>query len=275
MNGAGMIVGIDIGGTTTKIVGLGVDKEKICATVKASDPIASAAGAIGKFLSIAGKKMGDIGRLAVTGVGSTFITDEVLGIRARHVEEFQAVGLGGLELAGAKRALVVSVGTGTAIVHAEGRGARHVGGSGVGGGTILGLGKALAGTTDFEALSLAASRGDARGVDLTIGDIASAAVGSLPRDATASNFGRLADRPSVEDFAAGIVNMVFQTVGMLSFFAARAEGDETIVVVGNTMRIPAAKEVLDRLYPIYGVRFIVPELAQYATALGAALYIAE
>jgi len=104
-------------------------------------------------------------------------------------------------------------------------------------------------------------------------DISSRAVGTLPQNATASNFGKMSDRPSVEDFAAGIVNMVFQTVGMLAIFAARAENDSTIVVVGNTMQIPMAREVLDALYPIYGVHFIVPELAQYATALGAALYL--
>ena len=268
-----MIVGIDIGGTTTKIVSTDENEQVFYTTVKASDPVASAAGAIGKYLTVAGKKMSDITRLAVTGVGSTFIKDEVLGIKAEHVEEFQAIGLGGLHLAKTTRALVVSVGTGTAIVHAEGREARHLGGSGVGGGTILGLGKALAGITDFDSLSQAASQGKVENVDLMVQDISSRAVGTLPQNATASNFGKMSDRPSVEDFAAGIVNMVFQTVGMLAIFAARAENDSTIVVVGNTMQIPMAREVLDALYPIYGVRFIVPELAQYATALGAALYL--
>lgn len=266
-----MRVGIDIGGTTTKIVGVEDGEMVAWTSVRASDPVASAAGAIGKFLSVSGKTMRDLDRLAVTGVGSTFIEDCILGLEVTHVEEFKAIGLGGLKLAGVDKALVVSVGTGTAIVHAEGSDARHVGGSGVGGGTILGLGKALAGITDFESLSLAASEGDVKAVDLTIGDIASIAVGTLPLDATASNFGRLADRLRPEDYAAGIVNMVFQTVGMLSIFAARATNDATIVVVGNTMQIPMAKHVLDTLYPLYGVTFTVPELAQYATALGAAL----
>lgn len=270
-----MTVGIDIGGTTTKIVGIMPSGDIAYTTVKASDPVASAAGAIGKFLSVAGKKMGDIRRLAVTGVGSSFIEGDILGITAEHVEEFMAIGLGGLHLSGASRALVVSVGTGTAIVHAEGRKARHVGGSGVGGGTILGLGKALAGITDFDSLAQAASLGHVETVDLTIGDIASSAVGNLPRHATASNFGKMADRPGVEDCSAGIVNMVFQTVGMLAIFAARAESDPAIVIVGNTMQIPMARQVLDELYPLYGVKFIVPELAQYATAIGAALFITE
>lgn len=270
-----MIVGIDIGGTTTKIVGLDGDKNRICATVRASDPVTSAAGAIGKFLSVADKKIADIQRLAVTGVGSAFLADEILGIPLTRVGEFSAVGMGGLELSGASRAIVVSVGTGTAIVLAEGRTARHLGGSGIGGGTILGLGKALASITDFDTLASAASRGNVTAVDLTIGDISPQSVGALPRDATASNFGKMADRPSPEDCAAGIVNMVFQTVGMLALFASRAENVHTIVVVGNTMQVPAARDVLDSLYPIYGVRYAIPEHAQYATALGAALHLMD
>ncbi|MCX8012831.1 MAG: pantothenate kinase [Rectinema sp.] len=266
-----MIIGIDIGGTTTKIVGIEHGEMAAYCSVKASDPVASAAGAIGKFLSISGKSMRDINSLAMTGVGATFIEGSVLGIDATYVEEFKAIGFGGLHLARVDQALVVSVGTGTALVHAHDREARHIGGSGVGGGTILGLGKALAGITDFESLSRAASEGDVKAVDLTIGDIASKAVGNLPIDATASNFGRMADRPRPEDYAAGIVNMVFQTVGMLAILAARSTGDANIVIVGNTMQIPMAGKVLECLYPLYGVRFIVPELAQYATALGAAL----
>lgn len=268
-----MTVGIDIGGTTTKIVGLGDSGDFVTATVKASDPVASAAGAIGKFLSVSGKRIRDIGRLAVTGVGSSFLGDDILGIDIVRVDEFHAIGLGGLRLSGASRALVVSVGTGTALVHAMGSEARHVGGSGIGGGTILGLGKALAGITDFDSLAEVAGRGRVEHVDLTISDIAANAVGTLPSNATASNFGRMADRPSTEDMAAGIVNLVFQTVGVLAMLAARAESDETIVVIGNTMRIPMARTVLDSLYPIYGVRFQVPDQAEYATALGAALYL--
>lgn len=270
-----MTVGIDIGGTTTKIVGLSSTGEFVKTTVKASDPVASAAGAIGKFLQVAGKRIGDIRRLAVTGVGSSFLDADILGIEAVRVDEFHAIGLGGLRLSGADRALVVSVGTGTALVHAAGREARHVGGSGIGGGTVLGLGKALAGITDFDTLAEVAGRGLIENVDLTIGDISARAVGNLPSNATASNFGKMADRPSAEDMAAGIVNLVFQTVGVLAMLAARAEGDSSIVVVGNTMRIPMARTVLDSLYPVYGVRFLVPEHAEHATALGAALFLMD
>ncbi|MCK5699848.1 MAG: hypothetical protein KAI29_01785, partial [Cyclobacteriaceae bacterium] len=47
-----MIIGIDIGGTTTDIVGLKDGKILSPVSVKADDPITSAAGALGKFVEI-------------------------------------------------------------------------------------------------------------------------------------------------------------------------------------------------------------------------------
>jgi type II pantothenate kinase len=266
-----MTVGLDIGGSTTKIVGVDDGAAPVCVTVRASDPITSAAGAVGKFLSIAGKRMADIDRLAVTGVGATFIGGDVLGIEVVSIDEFRAIGLGGLRLSGEKKALVVSVGTGTAFVRADGRDIRHVGGSAVGGGTILGLCSRLAGISDFDAIVEAAAGGKLENVDLALGDISRAAVGNLPADATASNFGKVSERASSEDLAAGVLNMVFQTVGMIAVMAARAEDCSCAVMVGRSTRMPLAKTVFDMLSKLYELRFVVPELAEYATAIGAAL----
>jgi type II pantothenate kinase len=265
-----MIVGIDIGGSTTKIVGVEGSFVPLCVTVRASDPVASAAGAVGKFLATAGRRISDIERLAVTGVGASFLGPDVLGIEAHAVDEFKAIGLGGLRLSGLSRALVVSVGTGTAFVHAEGKDVRHVGGSGVGGGTLLGLGSRLAGVSDFAGLVEASREGRLEMVDLTIGDISATTIGSLPASATASNFGKILDGAERADIAAGVVNLVFQTVGMIAIMAARAERCDDIVMVGKSMQLPMAKQVLTGLSELYGARFSIPELADYGPAIGAA-----
>ena len=47
----GIIVGIDIGGSTTKIVGLNNGKLFSPLLVKATDPLSSVYGALGKFLN--------------------------------------------------------------------------------------------------------------------------------------------------------------------------------------------------------------------------------
>ena len=46
-----MIIGIDIGGTTTDIVGFKNRKIIDIFTVTASDPVTSASGALGKFIT--------------------------------------------------------------------------------------------------------------------------------------------------------------------------------------------------------------------------------
>ena len=63
---------------------------------------------------------------------------DIYGIPTEQVEEFTAVGVGGLALSGVEKAVVVSMGTGTAFVWAQRGGeVRHLCGSGVGGGTLL------------------------------------------------------------------------------------------------------------------------------------------
>ena len=74
------IIGIDIGGSTTKIVGLR-DGVIVGATmVRASDPVTSAYGAFGRFLEEAGLKLQEIDRVMCTGVGSSFLKDNIYGI---------------------------------------------------------------------------------------------------------------------------------------------------------------------------------------------------
>ena len=135
----GYIVGIDIGGSTTKIVGLRGGAVISPISVKAGDPITSAYGAFGRFLSENGLDIADIGRVMATGVGSSFIKEGLFGIPTERVDEFMAIGRGGCHLAGVDRAIIVSMGTGTALVAVDGEKCVHLGGSGVGGGSLLGL----------------------------------------------------------------------------------------------------------------------------------------
>ena len=55
----------------------------------------------------------------------------------------------------------------------------------------------------------------------------------MPSKVTAANFGKVTDFSTKEDIAAGLVHMVFQTVGMMSVFAAQTVGLKDIVLIGN------------------------------------------
>ena len=135
-----MIVGIDIGGTTTKIVGFRDGLPVDFLTVTASDPLTSASGGLGRFLTANRLPIAAVERLVTTGTGAASIESDLLGIPTGRVDEFQAIGLGGLHLSGLAKAVVVSMGTGTAIVRAAGRTVEHLGGTGVGGGRCSGWG---------------------------------------------------------------------------------------------------------------------------------------
>lgn len=266
-----MIIGIDIGGSTTKIVGIRGDSLIEPLSVEANDPIASASGALGKFLTLNKIPMNEVDLIRMTGVGASFIQKEILGIPVDKAEEFIALGHGGLYLSGLKKAIIVSMGTGTALVKAHGSCISHIGGTGVGGGTIMGLSKAMLNLSDFDNIIQLAEEGDLSLVDLSISDISQADIGKLPPTLTASNFGKMSDKATKNDLLKGILNLVFQTIGMMAVLAAKVEKDFDIVVSGNLVKVPQAQKTFKELGKLYGVKFHTPKHAQYCTAIGAAI----
>ena len=266
-----LTIGIDIGGSTTKIVGLQDGQMISPIRVRADDPVTSAYGAFGKFLAENKLDIEHICQVMFTGVGSSFLQGDIYGIPSRKVDEFQAIGQGGRFISGCDRAVVVSMGTGTACVEVQGNASRHLGGTGVGGGTLLGLCDKMLGVRSIPHIVEMAERGNLARVDLAIGDISSTNLSNMNAETTASNFGKLSDVASPEDLALGVCNLVFQTVGTQAVFAARGSGMEDIVMTGNLARLPMARKVFSDFENLYQMHFIIPEYADFATALGAAL----
>ncbi|MBR4940910.1 MAG: type II pantothenate kinase [Clostridia bacterium] len=267
----GIIIGIDVGGSTTKIVGMRSRQMISPLMVKANDPKASIYGAFGKFLDDNHLKLTDIDRIMVTGVGSSALEDDIYGIPADKIDEFRAIGRGGLYLSGLEKAIIVSMGTGTAIISAEGTTARHVCGTGVGGGTLLGLSKKMLSIRDFDSIVQTAKGGDLSHVDLFVNDLTKSIIPTLPAGTTASNFGRSDDLASKSDIAMGIVNMVFQTIGVIAVLSAQLENTKNIVLAGTLTDMPYTGEVFGKMEPLYGVKFILPDQAEFTTSAGAAL----
>lgn len=265
------VIGLDIGGSTTKIVGLREQIVMGSLLVRADDPVASAFGAVGKFLNQYKLTINDVDRIMMTGVGRTFIQGDLLNIKTEKVDEMQAVGAGGLYLSDRDEAIVVSMGTGTSIVRANGRGSRRIVGSGVGGGALVGLGRSLLGTRDFTKIEDLAAQGDLNAVDLTVGDISADAIANLGHDVTASNFGDVKDDAKQEDLAAGVLNLVYQTIGTLAAVTAWKEELRTVVFTGNLALSEIGRSILLKVGALYELDFIVPEHAEFATALGAGI----
>jgi type II pantothenate kinase len=187
------------------------------------------------------------------------------------IAEIDAIGFGGAALAGCNNCLVVSMGTGTAIVHYSDNNARHVGGTGVGGGTIQGLATLICGTDDPRQIDAMAMKGSAANLNLTIADLGYDEISFLGGDMTASNFASVKSRKA-EDLAAGIMRLVGETVGIIASICAReANCQNSIVMVGKVANSPYIQQVLNLVGNLYETRFLYPDNPGYATVYGAAL----
>lgn len=269
------VIGIDVGGTTTKIVGFSEDGTLIEPMfVKAADPTTSIYGAFGKFTGENDIELSDISRVMITGAGSSSVKKPIYGLECHRVGEFESVARGGMYLSGLNEAIVVSMGTGTALVHAKSDGTfAYLGGTGVGGGTMMGLSKKLLDMESVDNIIECAKDGDLNKIDLRLKDLSKKEIiPGMPDYFTAANFGKIDDLAQKSDLALGIINMVFETVGMMSVFAARGCGLRNIVLTGNMTTVPQAKDIFPLLNKMFDMNFTIPERSQFATVIGAALH---
>ncbi|MCB0185355.1 MAG: hypothetical protein KDE31_13880 [Caldilineaceae bacterium] len=224
--------------------------------------------------------------LGVTGGRHRLLPERLGNCALIRVDEITAIGRGGQALAERdgeaattpETLLVVSAGSGTAMVRAHGSEFSHFTGSAVGGGTLLGLGRLLLGTVNPIEIDELAQLGHANGVDLSLADVISGPIGSLPSEATAVNFGRLVHEsfvPNRVDLAAGIVTLIGQTIALLAVNAAKAIRTAHVVMTGHMLDMRSTRQVLTGVGALYGQTFYMPEDAGYGTVLGALLMAAE
>jgi len=191
--------------------------------------------------------------------------------RISIIAEIDAIGFGGAALANSSNCVVVCMGTGTAVVHFNQNHAKHVGGSGVGGGTIKGLASLICGIEDPLKLDALAMQGNAAKLNLTISDLGYEEISFLGGDMTASNFASVKSKKT-EDLAAGILRLVGETVGIISSICARELNcRENIVMVGKVAQSPYIRQILNLVGKLYQTRFHYPDNPGFATVYGAAL----
>lgn len=267
----GIVIGIDVGISTTKIVGIKNNKISAPIRITAADPITSLYGAFGKYLHDNSIELKDVEHVMLTGVGAAYIDQPIYGLPTSKSQEFIADGLGARFESKLDHTIVVSMGTGTSFVKCDGDDMRHIGGIGVGGGTLAGLARIMLNTSDIKTVATLAQQGDIRNIDLTIGDISPQPLPGLPMDTTASNFARAQSDASKEDIAAGIIKMVLQSIGSAAWLASLGSDIRDFVLIGNLSLLPQCKEVFPALEKLYDIRFHIPKYSQYCTAIGAAL----
>lgn len=295
------VVGVDLGLSVTDAVMLAAPAAALThvrfdtAGRTPDDALHAALAALGSAASSVVEIGVTGGRSAsLAGAGGDLLPDPAARGTARPallvVAEPEAIGRGGLELAGLRSALVVSCGTGTAMIAADAdadddaddgaRRYRHASGTPVGGGTLRALGGLLLGNRDAHEICDLAATGDASRVDTTLGEVLGSGLGTLPPDATAVSLGRLAEETREvrrEDLAAALVTMVAQTIGLVAVNAVRAHDLQAVVMVGRLATLPPVRSMLRAVFDVYGMTALLhlPHGAAHATALGAALAARE
>jgi type II pantothenate kinase len=221
-------------------------------------------------------------RLGMTGGGASELARR-LGGEGVLVNEFAAWGAGAKALlsrdgeAAGERFLLVSVGTGTSVMLADGMTVQRVGGTALGGGTIVGLGALLLGARRFEELTELAAKGDRRRVDLLVSDIYRPGEIALSGDLTAANFGKaalrpVADEPARADLAHALMGLVAENVALICAGLGAALGVRRAVFGGSTLRgNPPLVGILDQITGFTGTRAVFLRDGEFAGALGALL----
>jgi type II pantothenate kinase len=219
-------------------------------------------------------------RLGMTGGGASELARRI-GTEAKVVNEFEAWRIGARVLLArqgetpATRDLLVSLGTGTSVLLVESHRITRVGGTALGGGTLLGLGAALARTTDFEQLAALADTGDRRNVDLLVSDIYRDGERPLPGHLNASSFAKLGRPPYSQgadrrDLAHALMGLVGENVALICAGLAAQTRAERIVFGGSTLRDnPALLQILGNLVAALGREPVFLVDGEFAGAVGA------
>jgi type II pantothenate kinase len=215
-------------------------------------------------------------RVGITGGGAARLAAG-LDADAVAVDEFRAwrIGVGELLPEPAERFLLVSIGTGTSILLVEGDDVKRMAGTPLGGGTVLGLGAALAGTSDFDRLCTLAAGGDRARVDVSVAEVYADGDAPLATDVMASSFARLAEGPHrrearPQDLARSVMAMVGENVALLAGSLSLWLGVGSIVFGGSTLGGNAAlREALEDYVSRFGRAPVFLEDGAFAGALGA------
>jgi type II pantothenate kinase len=259
---------VDAGATLWKLVRMGPEIEK--AVVPAGDVEAASARIRTWQPRCVATTGGGAQRL---GAG---LESDLPGVSIHHFAEFQAWGRGvpvlakheGLGLP--ESYLVVSLGTGTSVLWVQGERCERVGGSALGGGSLLGLGQLLLETGSFERIAELARGGDRRRVDLLVGDIYPGDETPLPRDLNAASFGKIDSREPA-DLAHALMGLLGENIALISGELARAREVDAIVYCGSTLSgNPVLSQTLDLVSRTLGRRALFPAAGAFGGAIGAA-----
>jgi len=265
-----MKIGVDAGGTLIKAAYI---KEASIEYIKFPvSRLADAAEWINQFPHA---------RICITG-GKAMVLKTLTDRAAAEMVEFEATYHGARYLLGKSGLaedshILTNVGTGTSIHYLGNGKQQRVGGTGVGGGTIMGLSQLLTGLTDFDEIVQLAAEGDRDRIDLKVSHIYEGRVPPISGDLTASNFGRISALTSSvslskEELLASVVGLVGETVATASVLAAGQLNLSSILFIGSSfVHNDPLKKSVESYIRLRGAEPVFIGKGEYCGAIGAML----
>lgn len=272
------ILSLDFGSTYFKYLVLSIEENDKEANIKlvgkGRDTVTDFALFIFEILKKFNIDKKDIEVIIATGTGSSFLGNEFEGVKIVKVDEFNAIAYGGLALSKLDKASVVSIGTGTTIVYSDLKKVERIGGTGLGGGTLVGLGNAILPdvandqkkVVNFKTLIDMAKIGNKTNVDLMIGDINKGNIGNMTADITAANFAGINKKANKYDYVAAILNMILENIALL---VKAVTNDEEVVYIGTMVSDEHVRECLLKISEYTGSKINFVDDSEYAIVIGA------
>lgn len=274
------ILSFDLGTTNNKVVVMKIDNDKISIVGTKRDyssKFYEYLKTIYNYFNILPK---DTEVIIATGTGSSYIENSYDNVKVIKIKEFDAIAYGGLILSKKEKAIVVSIGTGTVILKSDMNETTYLGGTGLGGGTIVGLGKLLIDSSYTKTLDISgeyfkrimelSENGSHKNVDLLIKDISKEEIGCLTNDITAANFAAINKKANINDYASAIINLVIENILLLikSYNIEKLP----VVIIGTICSYDVIRKRINELKDFMGNEYYFIDYSDYAIAIGAYEY---
>lgn len=229
-------IGIDTGGTLTKLAYLN-EQQELTLTVFPSNEL----DLVKEWL----EQHPQVEEIGLTGGRTEQLRDVLNTMKSiEYIVEFEATLKGVrylLEKEGhtIEQSIITNIGTGTSIHYMDGNQHMRVGGTGIGGGTLIGLATIMTGISDFDEIKSHASLGQRGAIDLLVKDIYQGMDTPLDGNLTASNFGKVGITEQANfaqsDILATTQGLVGEVITTLSIQLAEQHNAEHIVYIGSTL----------------------------------------
>ena len=242
----GKVIGIDTGGTLTKLAYLNQEGQLMLEVFPSNNM-----ALVKDWL----EKHPEVEEIGLTGGRTEQLRETLQTMKnIEYLVEFEATLKGvqyllkreGHDL---EEAIITNIGTGTSIHHMKGNSHSRVGGTGIGGGTLIGLTTIMTGVSSFEEVTKLAQHGERDHIDLLVKDIYQGMDTPISGSLTASNFGKVAITEKAqyrkEDLLATTQGLVGEVITTLSIQIAEQFKSKHIVYIGSTLsNNPHLKEVI-------------------------------